>query len=55
MGKCSRSGSRGSAERWRVVGTAIKSWPLTIRLILIVIAMSLPCYLWISMQAGVFS
>jgi len=54
MGKRSRSGSRGSAEKWRVVGTAIKTWRLTVRLILIVLVMSLPYYLWISVQAGFF-
>ena len=32
----------GSAERWRVIGSALDSWPRTFRLCLILLATQLP-------------
>jgi hypothetical protein len=32
----------GSAERWRVIGSALDSWPRTFRLCLILVATQLP-------------
>ena len=40
-------GASGAAERWSTVRSALDSWPRTIRLCMILMAMTAPADVWL--------